>query len=93
MTQSAEQTGPANATHQDRAGAVPPLAAVSTPVAAAAEPAGSSVRELLTELAGLEDMLRDGPVCEQQAALTREQEILEELHRRSFEEAVLPDRN
>ena len=43
-----------------------------------------SVRELLTELAALEDATRErsGKRRERQAALTREQEIIDELHRR-----------
>jgi len=43
-----------------------------------------SVRELLTELAALEDAMRtpSGKRRERLAALAREQEIIDELHRR-----------
>ena len=43
-----------------------------------------SVRELLTELAALEDAMRaaGGERREHQAALAREQEIIDALHRR-----------
>jgi hypothetical protein len=44
----------------------------------------TSVRELLTELAALEDATRtsSGKRGDRQAALARQQEIIDELHRR-----------
>jgi hypothetical protein len=61
-------------------------------LAAAEDPTSPSVRELLTELAALEDAMRGPhrsaalrpgePNAEWRAALAREQEIIDELHRR-----------
>ena len=57
------------------AGGAPVIAPVDAP---------PSVRELLTELAALEDATRSASAKgrERRAALAREQEIIEELHRR-----------
>ena len=54
------------------------------PVEVALDDQSPSVRELLTELAALEDATRTtgGPRREHLAALAREQEIIDELHRR-----------
>ncbi len=54
------------------------------PVEVALDVQSPSVRELLTELAALEDATRTtgGPRRERLAALAREQEIIDELHRR-----------
>jgi hypothetical protein len=54
------------------------------PVEVALDVQSPSVRELLTELAALEDATRTTgvPRHERLAALAREQEIIDELHRR-----------
>lgn len=61
------------------------------PMGAALEPGTTpSVRELLTELAALEDATRAPSARgrERLAALAREQEIIDELHRRCPEVAT-----
>jgi len=75
MTQSLEQAGP---------GSVDPDRGTSV----AATPAEQSVRELLAELAHLEDALRDGSLLEEAEARAREQLIIAELHRRSPQDGV-----
>jgi hypothetical protein len=54
------------------------------PVEVALDDQSPSVRELLTELAALEDATRtsSGKRGDRQAALARQQEIIDELHRR-----------
>ena len=54
------------------------------PLEVALEGRSPSVRELLTVLAALEDATRtpSGPRRQRLAALAREQEIIDELHRR-----------
>ena len=72
MTQSLERSGPdATASEASSATAAPPTA-----------PAEQSVRELLAELANLEDALRGATACADPTVVAREQEILAELHRR-----------
>lgn len=72
-----------------------PVSAASVPESEALVETHPSVRELLTELAALEDATRllgpagapvAGATPEQLAALAREQEIIAELHRRCPDE-------
>ena len=63
----------------------------ATSAVGAPELTGPSVRQLLTELAGLEDELRECPAAERRAALERERAILSELHALNPTHAAEPD--
>ena len=68
----------------DRPSVIPPSAAstrrADLHVVPSPAPQRPSVRELLAELAGIEDTLRTCPLSERRAALAREEAILVQLH-------------